>query len=744
MVFTISLNVYSNTIPPSLSNFMIRKDQPSRVYFDSNENITATNIKGFIIGSRSISGIKIISGKTTGHYFTVSKPFTFWDNNLIRYEGGSNLQDIDKNPLNDFTLQYIQNNIPEPSGNGNVYYVSNSGNDKNNGQNQNNSWRTITFAATMAKAGDVVYIKAGDYGKENVVIKNSGSISKPIKFIGYKTTIGDGELLERSVGMQFDSKKLPLLKNGNGIAISCKKKSFVIIRNIQIESYSLYGINFDSSSYLILDRVYVQKTKWAIRTIDANSTNNRIINSYVANSSQTGIEVMNKNNLIDNTWAVSSYRSSMDYYLIIRGGKEGTNNTIRNCYVNRFINDSHSGHGISLKADQHMNGYSLEYNLVENCQIIGAKLELRHRPVRYNVFRNCVINGNKGISINDGASYNILENITIKNADYFVNWKETIENGGKNENGHHNIIKNSIGYNIKTLFTVSTYESDQEKLIENNSFLNCTFHNVEEVYSESIVIDNTNKITNCIFSSVKKAGNAKYNPTETYNNYYKGFKKPNGNGNKNVIPNFKNSSAGDFRLQSTSLLKNAGKKIVDVKSDFDGLSRPQGSSHDIGAFEYNEDGSTTKAVYADAGEDIELCKGESTILKASGGSSYEWSTGETTQSISVSPLSTKSYSVTVADGGSSDIDEVIVSVIELTAHAGANRTIEIGESTKLRGAGGDTYKWSTGETTKSITVSPKINTRYTLIVYKNGCEAEDSIKNIRQSIRTRYRNGRCR
>ena len=75
-----------------ISNFHVRGGEPARIYFDSSEPIAGSDATGFIVSDNNVSGISISSGNRTGHYLTVSRPFTFWDNNTLRYEGGSNLR----------------------------------------------------------------------------------------------------------------------------------------------------------------------------------------------------------------------------------------------------------------------------------------------------------------------------------------------------------------------------------------------------------------------------------------------------------------------------------------------------------------------------------------------------------------------------------------------------------------------------------------------------------------------------
>ncbi|MDU8886140.1 hypothetical protein RXV94_08215, partial [Yeosuana sp. MJ-SS3] len=133
-------------------------------------------------------------------------------------------------------------------------------------------------------------------------------------------------------------------------------------------------------------------------------------------------------------------------------------------------------------------------------------------------------------------------------------------------------------------------------------------------------------------------------------------------------------------------------------------------------------------IAANAGEDVSICQGSSTTLTASGGDQYLWNTGETTASIQVSPASTSTYTVTVSSGGESDTDSVVVTVNEIPeANAGADVTIEEGQSTTLTATGGTSYQWSNGSTLQSITVSPNVTTTYSVEVSQNGCSNEDSV-----------------
>ena len=127
---------------------------------------------------------------------------------------------------------------------------------------------------------------------------------------------------------------------------------------------------------------------------------------------------------------------------------------------------------------------------------------------------------------------------------------------------------------------------------------------------------------------------------------------------------------------------------------------------------------------ADAGVNSELCIGESQTLVASGGTTYLWNTGDTNNTINVTPTATTTYSVTVTDNnGCTDVDDVEVLVHDLpTASVLGLEEICIQETIDLIASGGTSYLWSEGSTTALLTVAPLVTSTYSVTVTDaNGC-----------------------
>jgi len=102
-----------------------------------------------------------------------------------------------------------------------------------------------------------------------------------------------------------------------------------------------------------------------------------------------------------------------------------------------------------------------------------------------------------------------------------------------------------------------------------------------------------------------------------------------------------------------------------------------------------------------------ICSNSRDTLKASGASTYSWSTGATTSSIVVRPLTTTTYSVTgFSTYGCDSSSTFTVNVYPGLSVASSPTAICVGGSAVLSATGSSHYTWSTGATTSSITVAP--------------------------------------
>ncbi|MFN5680707.1 MAG: T9SS type A sorting domain-containing protein [Flavobacteriia bacterium] len=121
-----------------------------------------------------------------------------------------------------------------------------------------------------------------------------------------------------------------------------------------------------------------------------------------------------------------------------------------------------------------------------------------------------------------------------------------------------------------------------------------------------------------------------------------------------------------------------------------------------------------------------LCTGGSVTLTAAPASTYAWSTGATTQSITVSAAG--SYTVSVSSGGCSATSAPTVVTLNATPSAtisasGATSFCQ-GGSVTLSAPAATSYLWSNGANTQSITVSAAGS--YSVSVSSNGCSATSS------------------
>lgn len=123
-----------------------------------------------------------------------------------------------------------------------------------------------------------------------------------------------------------------------------------------------------------------------------------------------------------------------------------------------------------------------------------------------------------------------------------------------------------------------------------------------------------------------------------------------------------------------------------------------------------------------------LCIGSSSTLTAGGGSAYQWNSGDTAVSCSVSPIVTTTYSVTGTDvNGCTGTAQVVVDVYDgITASINpSDPMICEGDNIQMEAipnSPGFSYDWSSGQATAIISVDPPSTTVYSVLVTDDqGC-----------------------
>ncbi|MFK7809535.1 MAG: nidogen-like domain-containing protein [Saprospiraceae bacterium] len=132
--------------------------------------------------------------------------------------------------------------------------------------------------------------------------------------------------------------------------------------------------------------------------------------------------------------------------------------------------------------------------------------------------------------------------------------------------------------------------------------------------------------------------------------------------------------------------------------------------------------------------DLQLCQGESTTLDAgSGFTSYNWSTGDESQSIATSDPGNYSVTVTDASGCTGDgVVEMVVNVNPSVAISGDDTFCENENTVLNAGTGYSEYLWSNGAITQTIDVAGS-GSFDVIVTDVNGCTAENSFE-VTQNI----------
>lgn len=492
-----------------------------------------------------------------------------------------------------------------------TYFVNINGNNSNSGLSESNAWRTITYAASSSSpvsAGDVIHIKAGDYGNENVIFQTSGTAINPIRYIGYKNVPGDNPNLNYQYGDSLDENVMPLLDGNDrttGTGVILHNREFVELHNLQIQDYSI-GLYAYKGKNLLLKNIIATTFGDTNAAYDGKgiivgslAENNVIEDCVVLNACAEGLGVYGHNNIIKNSRVYgddnsTGVKSAMDYYIHVAGNY----NLIEDCYIERVGNIAHGGHGFDLKG-------ACQHNIIRNCVSKGMSntgYELRQRGSQNNLIENCLAIG-CGYKIRDGASNNIIRNCKTESANNSVSFVDAAEDEGAQYAGRNNRFENCIFQNtIRSQIQFQHWGSAEISDVDQNYFINCIFDGGDFLFNadrknydngmSNCIVMNVDDFVGSSFYSTPFPINFDFSDTYFYNN---GFTTPAGNQVTTANPLFVNAANNDYQLTAASPCIDTGNNTGAPTIDYLGNPRPYNGIVDIGAYEYGSNSGCSAA-----------------------------------------------------------------------------------------------------------------------------------------------------
>ncbi len=414
---------------------------------------------------------------------------------------------------------------------GTVYYVDVTGNDSNPGT-ATHPWRTIQKAADIVNPGDTVLVRVGVYS-ERVRVTRSGSAGLGIVFQAQGAVQAQG--------------------------FTVTNADYITIRGFQVTSTVCdyvrgVGVFVEGGDYCLLEDNYAYYNPRGGITL-FNTTGCVVRNNRLQKNARMGIEVGGSSNLVEDNeiWetiqrhpetSCSSDADGMRFF--------GANQTIRSNHI----------HSISY-ADP----------LVDNAHI--DCFQTWNYTDQGGPGRNTTFEGNfcdvptaqsanetgQGFMIEGGASDLVIRNNIIRAYRGVNAWDV-----------NNLLVANNVLINDRTLPTGYSPQgvglnNSPNALVRNNVFY--------DQHGKIILVNGTS-------SQGLNAGNNLVYRTDGV----MPIGSPYPNDLWQVDPRFANPSGSNFHLSANSPAIDAGLTLATVPDDFDGVARPIGLSHDMGAFEH--------------------------------------------------------------------------------------------------------------------------------------------------------------
>ncbi|MGH8651006.1 MAG: choice-of-anchor Q domain-containing protein, partial [Gammaproteobacteria bacterium] len=387
-------------------------------------------------------------------------------------------------------------------------------------------WKTIQKPANMLVAGDTVYIKQGTYTATTptIQLKNSGTASGSITYSAYPGHENKAIL--------------------NGAGIEMIGKSYIKVSGLRIQN-ALKANGF---------HVVGPGSQFTISGNDTYNTLGSGIGVYGNSDFSKPSDSVLTDIILENNKIEKANEGGYAENITIANGVDRFE--VRgNELFNPADNENLGGEGIDVKSGV-QNG-KIHHNIITGPtrDRTAIYVDAFDRYVKnVEVFNNIVYDTNTaGIIVAFERPGGVVDNIKIYNNVLYGN-------------GLGGVAVHDFGYTNGTINNIS---------VMNNTIYG-NGHKVGH-HARGIWV-NTQIATNMVIRN-----NIVYKNEDTFYLNNPGIVVDH---NLTTDPQFINEAAKDFHLKSTSPAVNTGSSVSAPTTDYDGVSRPQGSAFDIGAYEF--------------------------------------------------------------------------------------------------------------------------------------------------------------
>lgn len=387
-------------------------------------------------------------------------------------------------------------------------------------------FRTISQAASIARAGDTVIVKAGKYS-ETVHVKNSGEPGKPITFVASGTAIITP----------------PYVQNWTG-AFNIVGKTDVIVRGFTLQN-AYFGIKVDrDGAGTVSQRIRLENN----HTIMTESSGIRVAFARDVTVDSNVVEKANFGGVHEMISVIRTDGFVINKNEVFNGGFQ----------INGVPMEGKEG--IDIKSGS-SNG-RVTKNIVHDLTRLGIYLDASSSGVsNVEVSGNVVYRTKHGIALaseGGGTMENVLisNNVTFNNVAWGIIVSDWLKDGPRK---NIRVFNNTAYGNGQGGINISTRNGYLIHLRNNIA----AFNNGPQLLAANVGLL-TSSLSNLVYG--KNSGNILFGVTSG-------------------DPRFVDAARGNFRLNKGSVAINKGVTLSEVPVDILGKSRPQGGRYDIGAYE---------------------------------------------------------------------------------------------------------------------------------------------------------------